>query len=131
MKLSEAIRLGAMMKPQAFGTWFDGEGTCATGAALDAMGFLGNPEAFPSREIEEVLIAPYLASPQFKRHSAELGGNRKRPCRCNGKDGVGPIMVHLNNRHRWTRERIADWVETIENAQTQTADVPAVEVSHA
>lgn len=29
--LHEAIRLGALLKPQAYGTLFDGAGTCAFG----------------------------------------------------------------------------------------------------
>ena len=36
MRLSEAIRLGSMLKPQAFDAFFDGVGTCANGAARDA-----------------------------------------------------------------------------------------------
>jgi hypothetical protein len=27
---------------------------------------------------------------------------------------LGCVAVHLNDNHRWTREQIADWVETIE-----------------
>jgi hypothetical protein len=38
MTLSEAIRLGAMLKPQAFGDYTDGRGTCAWGAASEAAG---------------------------------------------------------------------------------------------
>ena len=40
MRLSEAIRLGAMLKPQAFARFFDGHGTCVFGAAADAVGEL-------------------------------------------------------------------------------------------
>lgn len=36
MKLSEAIRLGAMLKPQAFGADIEGDSTCAIGAAIEA-----------------------------------------------------------------------------------------------
>ena len=38
MKLSEAIRLGAMMMPQAFRTLLTDDGACAFGAALLAVG---------------------------------------------------------------------------------------------
>lgn len=38
MKLSEAIKLGAMNGPQAFDAYTDGVGTCALGAALKAVG---------------------------------------------------------------------------------------------
>ena len=38
MKLSEAIRLGAMLRMQAFGDFTDGIGSCAWGAANEASG---------------------------------------------------------------------------------------------
>src|SRR6266436_2613861 len=38
MRLSEAIQLGAMMTSQAFRTLFKGDGACALGAALLAVG---------------------------------------------------------------------------------------------
>lgn len=38
MRLSEAIRLGAMMRPQTFGALSDERGTCAMGAAYEAAG---------------------------------------------------------------------------------------------
>lgn len=118
MRLSEAIRLGAMLKPQAFGTWYDGEGTCATGAALEAMGFLDTNllSAFPSRDEEEKVFSAYAASVAFREHNAILK-NKKCAClECGSVAFVGAMIVHLNNKHRWTRERIADWVETIETA---------------
>ncbi len=41
MRLSEAIRLGAMLKPQKYGPYIKGdESTCALYAACDAMGDL-------------------------------------------------------------------------------------------
>jgi hypothetical protein len=38
MKLSDAMRLGAMNGPQVFGQSFDGDGSCALGAAILAQG---------------------------------------------------------------------------------------------
>ena len=38
MRLSEAIRLGAMLRPQAFRPLFTDDGACALGAALLAVG---------------------------------------------------------------------------------------------
>lgn len=39
MKYSEAMRLGAMLAPQAYGFFKDGNGkTCANGAVMEAMG---------------------------------------------------------------------------------------------
>ena len=38
LKLSEAIRIGAAMRPECVGCWSDGNGTCALGAAAEAVG---------------------------------------------------------------------------------------------
>jgi hypothetical protein len=109
VKLSEAIRLGAMMRPQAFGTVFDGIGTCAMGAACDAVG----------------------ANYYNMRDSDELGMNHDDcvPCPACGKrpqefvyaSTIAGNIAHLNDHHFWTREAIADWVETIEAQQDQPA----------
>ena len=29
-------------------------------------------------------------------------------------ESVAATIVHLNNGHRWTRQRIAEWISTIE-----------------
>ena len=36
--------------------------------------------------------------------------------------GVINTVMHLNDRHMWSRERIAEWVATIENAEEQTPE---------
>lgn len=53
MQLSEAIRLGAMLKPQIRCGFFDGQGTCAVGAAADAIGRLDDLVAGQFREFRE------------------------------------------------------------------------------
>jgi hypothetical protein len=101
MRLSEAIRLGAIMKPQAFGMIFDGIGTCAIGAAKDAVGELDvSPAWFGIAEV-------------FERHPEWHYGILRCPVSgCSHIEGV--IAAHLNDYHRWTRERIADFIEQIE-----------------
>lgn len=94
LRLSEAIRLGAMLKPQAFGTWFDGEGTCALGAAIDALGIT---------ESNVLLLAQTI-----------VGRARCPVCGCDGAQFH--LVPHLNDDHHWTRERIADWVEQQEQS---------------
>lgn len=94
MKLSEAIRLGSMLRPQAFGGLFVANGSCALGAAEEAAGgrwmllWLDHPSMF----------AP---CPDCQRQIKGLGMDM-------------PTIAHLNDSHSWTRERIADWVATIE-----------------
>ena len=101
LKLSEAIRLGAMWRPQAFGVLTDGVGTCAIGAATEAMGLPLDDEMPNPREWDFVL--KIRACPVCITHD---------PDRLN-------VVAHLNDDHRWTRERIADWVETIEAQHEQ------------
>ena len=85
MKLSEAIRLGAMLGKKMDGKLYDGYGgggSCAVGSALLALGLI-----------------------------AHLNNKTKRP-----QDSHQP--------HDWTREQIADWVETIEaQHDVKSADI--------
>jgi hypothetical protein len=36
------------------------------------------------------------------------------PCECEGRYPVKDAIIHLNDRHRWTRDQIADWLETLD-----------------
>jgi hypothetical protein len=95
MRLSEAIRLGAKMGPQAFGQLRHQRATCALGAAAQAIG------------MRSVLILkewPWLATTRDKCPECMLINVP-----------VLTIIPHLNDHHLWSRERIADWVETLEN----------------
>jgi hypothetical protein len=51
MELSEAIRLGAMMKPQAFRALVTDDGACALGAALLAVGAASQPHSRGARSL--------------------------------------------------------------------------------
>lgn len=127
MSLPDAIRLGAMNAPQGYGRLLTIQrsltlqpglehpgvlikrSTCALGAACDALGMLATPQ-FPygpptsDRAIDELeALYPQLLTVDV-------------PCpACGDGDRILlSIIVHLNDDHRWTRERIADWVETLE-----------------
>lgn len=118
MRLSEAIRLGAMLGPQCFGPYMETRvlscrylmgqivgqevecATCAMGAALMAVGrqdllkhitWAVHPEqVFP--ELESCVTSPV-----------------------DGKmSDLYAAIVNLNDDYRWSRERIADWVATVE-----------------
>lgn len=99
MKLSEAIRLGSMMKPQSFNSDTDGA-TCALQAACEALG----------RPVEDwcELVWEY----------ENLADLEPRCPQCGRAEEFEGVVWHLNDTHRWTRERIADFVEQIENRQT-------------
>jgi hypothetical protein len=118
MRLSEAIRLGAMLKPQGFGATVmrsrHVETSCTLRAACDALGV--DVSEYPYGEM--AARYPFL---------------RGLPCpACGGTDGghTGVYVVfHLNDVHKWTRERIADWVATVEpqsGPESEPAHVSAV-----
>lgn len=114
MKLSEAMKLGAMLRPQGFiGNVRPSDprdGTCALQAALEAIGIVNRP--------------PHMTSvkhwPWTMRHSR---------CPACGEDGdVNSLVGCLNDKDRWTREQIAGWIATIEPAETPEVTPDAVEV---
>lgn len=110
MRLSEAIRLGAMLRPQGIGT-LNSSGSCALGAAGEAIG-AKCPQAMCG--ILPLLVARW---PRLMSQMVTL------PCACRFDFPFGSAVLHLNDNHRWTREQIADWVETIEPQadESQTA----------
>lgn len=111
MKLSEAIKLGSLLRGQAFCeymTLIQPVRSCALGAALEAMG--RDKAALPSKEAARIWS-----------WAADVGHPTNCPvCLPEFKIQHGcsvlSMITHLNDKHRWTRERIADWVESIEPA---------------
>lgn len=115
MKLSEAIRAGARMGPQVKFSYVEkaSDGrifSCALGAAgLAAFGPLFKEgkmsfalsEKFPV--MRQVVICP------------------ERGSLCE----LAVAIVRLNDFYRWSREQIADWVESVERA----SEPPAHELS--
>ena len=108
MKLSEAIRLGSMLKPQGFGpTHNDGTHSCALTAALDAIGKSG-----------------YYADICY--HFTTPAMRVTQPV--SGEDMLALSAIReLNDRHRWTREQIADWIDTFDSAASVPQSVDAVD----
>ncbi len=122
MKLSEAIRLGSMMKPQAFGVFGSGveagpvfgdvlglrvvivTATCALGAALHAVGH----DMIYGDNV--MALTEHFSSPAF----LSVMNSRCPACDVSHHFLGGNTIAHLNNDHLWTREQIADWVETVE-----------------
>lgn len=112
MKLSEAIRVGSKMHPQAFGNLRDSDGTCAVGAALEATNTFGVPiyETFP------ILTTLGLSCPFCPSPKSIMGNDCVK---------FGQIIAHINDVHRLSREAIAEWVETIEKKlETEQAPSP-------
>lgn len=112
MRLSEAIRLGAMLRPQGTKSdsmlwWLDDRRTCALGAALHAQGL---------REIEGI-----YAFHLIRMAHPWLDVIKPYCPNCSIQHLAYEIIYHLNDGHQWTRERIADWVETIEPVESRKA----------
>ena len=138
MRLSEAILLGAMLRPQGVEDFFSVQHdpitnqeiitSCALGAAYEAVTGKHDMETMSNEDFREGFLSA-------------LSLKAKMPCKCRvacGEDfGIWPLesaIPHLNDEHKWTRERIAAWVATIEEqfavaANAVAAMVEAVEVS--
>lgn len=101
MKLSEAIRLGSMSTHQIYGMLVAGSGqrTCALGAAYFAVGIL--------EEVLSCKVDPFNKFPILKKIV-------NHPLNKNCKLQLFTVIMNLNDVCCWTREEIADWVETIE-----------------
>jgi len=119
MTLADAIRKGAEQLAACRGQMFVMVGSetisaCALGAAL--WGLLG-PTA--TRREERVALT---------NHFPALDATVESPCVCPSvryeyglrvQDGskirgsIGAVIIHLNDIDRWSRERIADWLDTL------------------
>lgn len=104
MKFSEAIREGARLSRQAFGSLYDRGGACAIGAACDWFEYThGKSISCGVDYLNEFPVANIVV--------------RSFPCGCSPtryRQHVDGVAAHLNDDHKWSREAIAEWVETIE-----------------
>jgi len=103
MKLSDAIRLGAMLRPQTFGRAFRRGGSCALGAALEASGMDYNAR----RQRVDLFVAERWPWADIEADVSCPSCHARFMC-------AGQLVVHLNDAHSWKRERIADWVASVE-----------------
>jgi hypothetical protein len=91
-KLAETMRAGCRMRPvQCFGGFFEGKNqACAVGAIMAAL----SDDDYGDLDLPAFLEVgcPAPACKQTIRYN---------------------IIVHLNDDHRWTRETIADWLDTL------------------
>lgn len=119
MKLSQAMREGAAKRPQCRDVFFNKiRGvlcSCALGAAFEGGGLI-NGAALTRRAVElhMGLIAQFEG---FETYDVNNSGMLPFPCpsfSCNERPAQLPeIAVHLNDEHNWSREQIADWLESI------------------
>ena len=106
MRLWQAMLVGAQRGPQVFGTWGDGHGgTCAMGAVMCGIGC----------EIDDVWnFNPFTqvreTFPELKLFADCPDGQD-----CGNDTHLQPltlmeVIMHLNDRHKWSRQRIAEWL---------------------
>lgn len=97
LTLSQAIRIGARLRPQARSCFFYEGKSCALGAAFEAvygypnLGCVGFSTRVPCKDI------PF--SEALSKAFPELSGNLKRE------------IWQRNDIQRQSREQIADWLE--------------------
>lgn len=129
MKLSEAIRVGAMLGPQGFGRLKQarrrflglfGRSTteyCALGGAFAAGGFSSHREPSDGREgFRGTAAAPgEMVTVIETPNEWNVFFETVRPCPQCRRPLLGKrLLPHLNDDHRWTREEIARFVESCE-----------------
>lgn len=117
-KLSPYILEGAEKRPQAFDDYIDDNGrTCALGAAYEAITAtlpLGNTIEAEQQMLKTIenaadirgVVIPY--PPDTELHGFALYPN------------ILDLVVYLNDRCHWTREQIADYLESLGYQRNET-----------
>ena len=97
LELADAIAAGARRRPQAFGQYFSEDGgSCALGAAYEGAYVLPRDQNPSIR-------------PRLDRLFDCLENVRRRcPEGCNKRLPLNAIILHLNDDHHWTREKIVE-----------------------
>lgn len=114
--LANAIRKGATLRPQVTGLYFKEIapgvlGSCALGAAYEGLtgrtyqGLTMFKFEASCGKIEGFAICPVEGCPT--RVEEGLTGSNRHDV---GTDFLVNIIAHLNDRHGWTREAVADWL---------------------
>lgn len=110
MKLSEAIRKGCV-KPQGFGSGTigtDSETYCVLGAAASGAGLRIRSDQSGYDTLEETfpILKEVVANPPASVDHVYWFEGKKLT--------VMQVLYTANDLSKWTRERLADWVEEVE-----------------
>ncbi len=116
MKLSEAIREGAKLRPQGRLTYFSRDAdtclSCALGAAYEAITHEITILIVPENDIDSVIIT-------LQNETGVNMDDRVSFPDLSASNGIGfeasvyNAISWLNDDYHWTREAIADWLESI------------------
>lgn len=109
MRLSEAILLGSTLSKQGFGPEaLYQEERCAIGAALQAL----NVQVHHGSTCFGY-AAIHKEYPELKDLRPSCPAGHCNIALDHGSNAIS-VIWHLNDIHEWSRERIAEWVSTIE-----------------
>lgn len=97
--LAEAMRKGAALRPQCFGSYFWQGASCAIGAAYEGATGRANEEVNRNHVLQ---LFPDIAGKGCVCPS------------CGESHTAYTMMVHLNDTHKWTREAIASWMDSLQ-----------------
>jgi hypothetical protein len=133
LRIAEAMRRGALLKPQHLGPGLADPGetrSCAMLAAIEGAGY-GKIPPHPGMWVTDGRGPGHPAGPGTVVYETPEPWRilLSLPVRCpvggcSWLDIARPhrsahlieAITHLNDHHRWSREAIADWIEPIENA---------------
>lgn len=120
LKFSEAMRLGAALVPQCRGEyihrWPSGvvSGACALGAVHVALADRAVLTDETAAKAFEDSLSDRILSDRWPFIDSAVAG--RCPVCALRFYTIASGVIHLNDQHKWTRERIAEWVEPIEAA---------------
>ena len=131
ISFSEAMRLGATMHEQAFGSVIETRPfgfplrTCAWGAAIKAAGLVPMPPSCNGISTGRGSEIGATASVAIPDHWVEVITRSQYCQECGKHFQIAALISHLNDVHRLTRNEIADVVERVEReVYAERADQP-------
>ena len=124
MKLSEAII--ATTRPQYYGEW-----TGRVGVRMGTCVLAGAFEAARLIPFHWMLLGLLLPVANFTKAGIQarciwpvLGILHTCPAGCGMNRSVASLCVHLNDDHKWPRQRISQWVALCERAIESPKTIP-------
>jgi hypothetical protein len=127
MKLWQAMLEGAKAGPQLFNEQGDYKGgTCAIGALYLGLSVGKSAVLDYLHNFFEVIaqLNQYTQCPVGPCNSYTAG----RSLIPHAPTTIGEVIIHLNNDHRWSRQRIADWLAQIEMTYTEKTPLVGIKV---
>lgn len=93
--------MGSRRSKQCFGKFFDLDGSsCALGALMIGSNIIGSP-------------GDWIGTQQLALPSKFPSLMRQMACpACRNVGTLSDIVLDLNDNHKWSRERIAGWIES-------------------